>query len=328
MADGMNDVPDPRRLRHSEQTSPPPGPDWERISFDVPCTRCGANLRGQSEPLCPTCGLRFDWGRLLPLDDLRCEKCAYQLFALPEQRCPECGTAFHWAEVLAAARSRGSRLFEFVWSTDPLRGFFRSVYLAALRPRKLWAEYHVRVPPRFLPLLLFTVAQWLLFARGWHVVAWLGDPAMNAVATWIGSPLTFVYRFRVGPLFLPSMAMWYVVSFASLQLLFQTKRRLDIRWLHTLRVYAHATVFASLCTVGWCVSEMLLDATLFVSPTLIGASPAAYSLLAQAVFAVGLLATWAHLWIGLHYHLKVPRGWLVAAACLLIGYLISAPFSF
>ena len=124
------------------------------------------------------------------------------------------------------------------------------------------------------------------------------------------------------------MAGWHVVPFASIQWLFQTKRRRGIRWRDTLRVYAHATVLTSFCPAAWCLLEMLLDATLFVSPAFRDVSAAAYPLLAKAVFVVGVTATWVHLWIGLQRHLKIPRGWLVAAACLLIGYLISGPLAF
>jgi hypothetical protein len=329
MIAGTNDMSDPAHRCDSKQSALMScGPDWDRIPFDVPCTRCGANLHGRSQPVCPACGLRFNWDHVLPLDTLRCQECAYRLFGLPEPRCPECGTAFHWAEALAIARSRSSRLFEFVWLSDPLRGFFRSTWLAAFRPNKLWAQYVPRVPPKIAPLLLFILVQWLVFAGGWHAVAWGADPLMNGIARWIGSPLSFTYRFRVDALFLPAMAGWHIVTFASIQLLFQTKRRRGIRWRDTLRVYAHATVLTSFCPAAWCLLEMLLDATLFVSPALRDVSAAAYPLLAKVVFVVGVTATWVYLWIGLQRHLKIPRGWLVAAACLLIGYLISGSLAF
>src|SRR5262245_60161015 len=44
---------------------PDGAPDWEAISFDVLCSRCGYNLRTRTRPRCTECGLEFAWPRVL-----------------------------------------------------------------------------------------------------------------------------------------------------------------------------------------------------------------------------------------------------------------------
>jgi predicted RNA-binding Zn-ribbon protein involved in translation (DUF1610 family) len=301
---------------------PPDAPDWPRVNFPVPCVQCGEDLRGQSQPVCSHCGRRSSWQRILPVEHLRCPKCGYQLFGLTEQRCPECGEPFDWARVLDTARRRQSRLFEFLWFHNPLPAFAHSAGLAALRPRKLWAQYDLHARPQVLPLLAFILAQWVLFAYGWHVTAWVVDPIMNGIANWTSSHLQFVYRFRMGFDTLLILAIAYVLTFAAIQLLFQTKRRLGLRWPDTLRVYAHATVFMAFCPAAWCLLEALLDATLFIKRWLpAGPNSPPYLILPAAIFSIGLAVTIAHLAIGLHRHLNVPHAAAVATLCLVIGLL-------
>jgi len=55
------------------------------------------------------------------------------------------------------------------------------------------------------------------------------------------------------------------------------------------------------------------------TPALVGRSAIPYIRLAQGVFGVGVVVTWVYLWVGFRCYLKVPHGWAVAAACLLIG---------
>ena len=74
-------------------------PDWEDVPFEVGCARCGRDLRGLEEPVCPQCGLDFDWSDAVPIEQLTCLSCGYHLYGLRETRCPECGEWFHWGEV-------------------------------------------------------------------------------------------------------------------------------------------------------------------------------------------------------------------------------------
>ena len=309
----------------ASQVPLPTGPDWTTVPFAVPCMRCGADLRGRAEPRCPECEAAFSWDDLL-----RCPHCDYRLWGLTQRRCPECGRSFVWDQVLAAARSRRNTLFEGLWYHDPVPALLRTWWLAALRPSRLWAQFSRFDRPRIAPLLLFVMLQWLVFAYGWPVMGWLADAAMNGLADlleshqWIDRPMRFTYLFRPRRGFLPRMALWYLMTFLCFQLLVQSKIRFRIGWRHILRVYVHATAFASLCTALWCVLEMLIDASLFLGPVTRGlVSARTYLRLGQAVFVLGVTVTWAHIWIGYRRHLQVPRAWGSGAMCLLLGYLLA-----
>ena len=64
----------------------------------------------------------------------------------------------------------------------------------------------------------------------------------------------------------------------------------------------------------------LLDSTLFVTRAIVRGMPT-YNMWGRIVYAIGLIVTWAHLWIGLRRHLEFTKGWAVSAACLAIGHL-------
>ena len=98
-------------------------PDWERIPFDVLCSRCGCDLRGRSEPVCPTCRLSFEWSDVAPIEQLTCLHCQYHLYGLSENRCPECGNSFTWEEVLTDYHHKRKPLFEYRWRKTPVRSF-------------------------------------------------------------------------------------------------------------------------------------------------------------------------------------------------------------
>lgn len=299
------------------------GPDWNTIPFDVPCGRCGASLRGQTEPRCPRCNLEFTWNDVLPVEELRCPYCSYQLIGLREQRCPECGRPFTLASVLDAARSRRNTFFENRWRKRPIRSLARTWYFAAFRPRKLWAGYDLSDPPRLLPLGMFAIVQWAVFKHGWDVAALAVDPIMNSLPRLLGTNQRFFYPFRPDRFFMPFMAVWCLLTFLSFQCFVVSKRIWRIRWTQLLRVYVHATAFASGCMALWCVLEAILDSTLFYSGFL-RRVPQAYDWLGRGVLGLGLAVTWAHVWIGYHRYLKVPGGWGTAAMCMTLGYLLAS----
>jgi|GEM_PF-3596497 len=322
----MNTAADTREAATNESVAPiftERMPDWPRITFEIPCPVCGANLWGQSAPSCTECGLDSSWERLLPLDQIRCPKCRYQLLGLSEPRCPECGVKFDWILRLKKARQQHSRLFEFLWYDNPAPAFVRSARLAVFAPGKLWREYVGHRDAAVLPLLGLILVQCIIFAKGWQVTAWAVDPLINGVADWRGDGLRFIYPFRLRGDYLFMAAVWHLVTFMALQLLFQTKRRLGVRWVDLLRVYAHATIFIAFCPAAWCVLEGLLDSTLFFTRSIIGGGryDRGYLVLAQCVFGAGLTLTWIYLTFGLRRHLKIPHAWAVSGAALLIGFL-------
>ena len=51
---------------HVHPSTPPAvaAPNWQTVTDDVECFRCGYNLRGLAQPRCPECGLEFEWADL------------------------------------------------------------------------------------------------------------------------------------------------------------------------------------------------------------------------------------------------------------------------
>lgn len=301
------------------------GPDWQRIAFDVACGRCGRDLRGCVEPRCPNCELEFEWNDVLPFEELRCLYCAYRLFGLQEARCPECGQAFEWQDVLNAARGRRGTLFEHRWSHEAVPALARTWWLAAFRPTKLWTSYDINDPPRVLPLLAFAVLQWTVFVLSWFAVGAAADFILNGLASWKQSRSHFNYDFRLSADFFYVVATAYAFTFLAFQLFFQTNGRYRLRWQQLLRVYVHATAFASLGMLISVTLEALVDASVLLIPGFRVPFPF-YDRLQRAVLVVGGLVTWAHIWWAYDRYLKIPRGWGTGAMCMFLGYLLTRVF--
>ena len=271
----------------------------------------------------------------MPIEDLRCVQCGYVVYGAGEQRCPECGTRFDWDDVRNAARSRRNHLFEHRWLRSPGPSLLRTWWLAAVHPRRLWEQYAIHDPPKVAPLLVFALLQWAVFAVGWHAVGAAAEPAMNSVSQWLfqndwfhlrqelDGPLRFTYGFHPRRTFMAFMACWYLATFLSFQMFVLTKRRYRIRWRQILRVFVHATAFASFSMAVWCLAEMAVDACLLFNFDWGPFVRNLYQPLGKAVALVGAVVTWAHVWIGYHYFLKTPRGWGTAAMCLVLGYLLA-----
>ncbi|MCP4589755.1 MAG: hypothetical protein GY842_03335 [bacterium] len=256
----------------------------------------------------------------LAWEEQRCPTCGYVVYSLQEARCPECGKEFTWAEVRAAALSRRGDLFEHRWREDFGASLVRTWARAIWSPRQFWTRYTLEDAPRVVPLLVLILLQWLIFARGWHLLALAADPVMNSFDWLRTAPARgFVYVPRMSAVFLEDMALWYFATFLSMLLFYRSSRRAGVRWRHILRVYAHATLFASLYTVLCCIAEVLVDVTLLIKPG--SYSILLYAGIDQAIYGVGLLLTWVYLWIGYRCYLGIPHGWAIAGLSLWLGRL-------
>ncbi len=305
-------------------------PDWEKLPLAVPCGRCGADLHSLTEPVCHSCGLEFVWDEVLPVEQLCCRFCSYHLMGLTERRCPECGERFDWAEVLSAARAclwTNNNLFEQQWSRKPFSSLFRSWRLAAFRPGKLWSKYSLQDEPQILPLLLFALMQWAVFAFGWQALAPLVTRAMNYFSGLEGSAIQFSYFFRggQGPRSLPMfVGLWYGVTFICFQLYVQSKHLYRVRWQQILRVYVHSTAFAAWAMVLWLVVEAGIDLTLLLIPTIRPQiNNNLYLNAGRIVLWLAILVTWLSIWLGYRRYLRVPHGWAVAGLSLWLAYLLT-----
>ena len=106
-------------------------PDWDAITFDVFCSRCGYNLRTLTRPLCTECGLEFDWGIVL---DRAVDRSLWQ-------------TSF---------------LFEHLWLRRPIRSWFKTVW-RSFRPRRFWGHVSIHDPIETQPLWFMMVMSIVAF---------------------------------------------------------------------------------------------------------------------------------------------------------------------
>ncbi len=85
-------------------------PDWQTVTDDVECVRCGYNLRGLAQP-----------------------------------RCPECGLEFEWADLFDPARRRHPYLFEHQARHGRFESYVRTAF-GSLRPSRFWRTITLQQP--------------------------------------------------------------------------------------------------------------------------------------------------------------------------------------
>lgn len=240
-------------------------PKWDLVLFRVPCARCGTDLHGRTEPVCPDCHLSFDWAIVVPLEQLTCPTCDYHLYGLQKPRCPECGDGFVWENVLRDYRRRLKPLFEYHWRKRPIRSLLYSWRLG-LNPRRLWRTIEVHDPPAVDGLLalwlatmaFFFVSCWTLSnAGGWVISAtekWMAGRTPTGVADLFGW-MAYVAKFR--PLYsdptwswpageclylTAAVAAWSALVFPALLVLRQSMKQCRVKAAHVLRLCVYTPI--------------------------------------------------------------------------------------
>lgn len=236
-------------VRHGEVTAP----NWALVPFEVGCARCGHDLRGLTEPKCPSCALEFEWSQAVPIEQLVCCKCSYHLYGLTETRCPECGEPFTWAEVLDDYRRKRKPLFEYRWRDRPFRSLVYTWWLA-LRPWKLWRTVDVHDPPRVGPLSVWVAFSLVLLLVSWGIGlglslwcwnnyvwvrvparGWTG-PALGEIPGYLSRAVQDVGRYPPFWFFL----LWVLLSLPALLIFQQSMRRCRVKTPHVVRTWAYA----------------------------------------------------------------------------------------
>lgn len=226
------------------------------MPFEVGCARCGHDLRGLNEPLCPACGLQFDWAEAVPVESLVCRKCKYHLYGLRDTRCPECGEPFTWEQALDDYRRSRKPLFEYRWREEPVRSLVRT-WRMALRPRKLWSAIDLHDPPKVFPLtalvvialgvMVVALAAPAVYHEAFYYLQWTGQLRRQGRATsqfsfglWdvLNSALTSRAVWRsVG-----MVGTWWGWSLAALMIFQQSMRRGRVRIVHVFRACVFSVV--------------------------------------------------------------------------------------
>jgi len=302
-------------------------PDWANVPFDVGCARCGADLRGQSEPKCKSCGLTFDWADAVPIEQLTCKKCGYHLCGLRETRCPECGTEFTWEEALARFHRQRLPYFEYRWRDRPIRSFVRTWWMS-LRPRKFWRTMQLHDPPQMGGLFFHVLFAWLLFTgimhvlnAGGEVVSFVHDGLawfQQTGRAWVPYMLTYFRRGLLSPELTKvhvSLFAWWLSTLGAMLIFQQSMRRIQVRSAHVIRVWAYG------------VTPMLLAVTPIVFVISFGLIlndldyQWGYLIFYFAGICIIACAGWS-LWRAYCYYLKMPHGAGVVLAILVISFLV------
>jgi hypothetical protein len=222
-------------------------PDWAMVPFAVACARCGQDLRGRSEPVCPQCGLQFDWAEAVPIEQLTCAQCGYRLYGLTEPRCPECGRPFTWQGALAEYHRRQHFLFEYRWRDGPLRSLV-ATWFHALRPRRFWKRISLHDPPNVRGLVAMVAVLLAVYFAAMPVslslATWgavqlqtgAGGWAVPGLGWWLVEILTSDEPY----VWLGVVATWCLASLGALLVFRQSMRRYRVRVPQVVRVWAYA----------------------------------------------------------------------------------------
>ncbi len=274
-------------------------PDWERIDFELPCSRCGYELRMLTMPRCPECGLEFTWAELLK--------------ALCEE--PE------------------SLVFEFRWRKRPVRTWVRTI-VRGLWPWSFWRGLSIHERIHVGPLVFLLVTAPLLLFVALHGVAgvlWALCWALADMMT--GPPDGLVYRrdelklIALVPYISPGSTLrmlWNVavVVAATTTLLCslrQTLGRCRVRTVQMLRVAAYSV--GPICVV-WGLMILLFVILLGLMPWIGNGMAAQLTLLVAAVLIPGIMLA-----AGIKRYLRLPRAWLVGPVAIAVALLFSLTVS-
>jgi hypothetical protein len=309
-------------------------PDWSLVHFDVGCARCGHDLRGRIEPVCPACSLEFDWSQAVPLEELICAHCGYHLYGLSENRCPECGESFTWEAALADYHLRCKPWFEYQWTKTPVRSFIRTVSFA-LRPWRLWREMSIHDPPPVAGLLVLWLASAAVLVGLPLAELLVFDLAFVLIyggRQW-GSILEPIETAHLVLLTFFFLIIWNATILLTLLTMRWSLVKCKVRWPHVLRVCVYLVpciaLFPFVALTAVSLSELI---------TLYSQIPRWVIHDYLGLFVTGLVAcawilTAASLGFAYRRYFKMQHAWGVAVAasvvgmlCLAIGYLFAGLF--
>lgn len=197
-------------------------PNWDAITFDVACGRCGYNLRTLTRP-----------------------------------KCTECGLDFTWPEVLDQAAHESDFLFEHNWQERPMRSWLATV-CRSFRPKKFWSELSLHSEIRTAPLFFLLISSIVVFFVVLHGASFLFAIGLREALNFVNSKgvlqtqtlwnihsilktfgnLSFTWKYwLIAPV---TVAIPFVATIGILSLLDQTLARCHVRHRQLLRVVVYA----------------------------------------------------------------------------------------
>ncbi len=289
-------------------------PDWEAITFEVHCSRCGYNLRTLTNP-----------------------------------RCPECGFEFEWKLVIEAFFRKNFALFEHNWRKQPIRSLLRALFGPIFLPSRFWKRVSLHDQINGGPLAFLILMTLVWFGLGFVASALLLGLLVSGAFYFDYLPRTAGYYGQSSPSFSEMMVaiemdLWIAVElpltspmfFVALPLavilvtlglmcsLHETIARFRLRRGHMMRVVAYAAGPAAVLT-GTLVN-VFSTATLI--GYMIGFRTSDWDPVIQFSVSVLLLGfpLAVQLRSGMQYYLAIPHAKLAAAlitiAAILAGIII------
>jgi hypothetical protein len=281
-------------------------PDWDAITFDVCCSRCGYNLRTLSRGLCP-----------------------------------ECGLAFEWREVLDRAAHASDFLFEHNWRTRPIYSLALTIW-RSFRPRTFWSRVSIHEHVKPGPLIVFPLLAVIAFPIVFHGTAFLAAAVYEMVIgpivpSWqsprIGgvtlyTPVTDAFfelqEIAMVPLNLPPdylrlfPSLLYYFSAFTLVIcgLRQTLGKCKVRTMQVVRVSAYSVIPISVA--GALVTLLILFLTFIDYASNKDHEIALACMMFSSLVAVPTI----YLRAGLRHYLKLPRSGILAFSASLIALLL------
>ena len=260
-------------MSHADTGSAPPmlpaglPEDWA-CDRDVPCPRCGYNLRGLHTPRCPECGTVFRWQALL---GVACPRCGASLRGAVGEQCPECGLQLDWSRLLGDAVPVGRWNYEY--ASRPFWAGVRT-WFAVLRPRRFWRGIPLELAPVADRLRRFRRIAWMVAVVGMampmleridQAIQWIRAGAM-------AGPFQWAYLQEIGSALAANATTWIVllvpalISAASVPLFSITLGRFRIRREQLRRIWAYAAVGAA--WIGLLIGAGVLAETMLRLPAL------------------------------------------------------------
>lgn len=271
---------------HVHPSMPPAvaAPDWQFVTDEVECVRCGYNLRGLTQP-----------------------------------RCPECGLEFEWADLLDPTRRQHPYLFEHQAQHGPIASYMRTA-LGSLKPPRFWRTITIQQPCHGRRLWLYA----LIFVGLYGFIAGGVSALVLALLgiRWFGG--MFIIRSGVSPPLVVILLLPLVIQLATIGALLvfqQSLSRWRIRSYHVTRVCVYSAVGLY---IGMGVILLLWLAFLINSFQFLVPRTSILWSLAVGVFVMVMILTalhwWVSLWCAYRRYLKIRR----AAAMLVASQIIAA----
>ena len=280
-------------------------PDWDAVTFDVLCSRCGYNLRTLTRPLCTECGLEFDW-----------------------------------AEMLDQAAFQTDFLFEQKWRERPIRSWLATVW-RSFRPRRFWSEVSLHAPIKTGPLWFMMATSLVLFLVALHGLALLGSTVAGCVTLFYNPPSSVLisrgnmlaaicgrlYELAALPLdsteeycqLLAAVGLTWFATLVLLSSLRQTLGRCRVRTPHVLRLVAYSMPPVLVLTALWIIGANLVDV---LTPWYWRMEDWYRQVWTGSVFCPVVFPV-VYLGVGLRHYLRLPRPWRLAVVAVAVAALFT-----